>query len=96
MHIEPWSGIEALIITIASSTLSVLLDKIKWKKTDLVRVLFKYIAWWLCWYIAFVNWLDVWIMAMATLLWWDIVMYILSKEFIDIVKWIINWYVDKL
>lgn len=84
MHTE---RIEMILVTLAGSTLSILMDKIRNRKVTRIDVLFKYIAWSLCGYIAYGMWAEPWIIAVVSIASADIVKYITSKEWIDFLKW---------
>lgn len=87
--------IESTWVIFAGSTLSIIVDYLRNKKTTLIQVFFRYLAWSLTWYLTYRYGMDVWAVAVASILWADIIKYLVSEEIVesikDIVKNIIIW-----
>ena len=80
------SNIETVLVSVAWPTLSILIDKMKNKKVWRVEIAFKYIAWILCSYLAYSMGADMWVIAIISIASSDLVKYIASHEWWEMIK----------
>ena len=82
--------IESTWVIFTGSTLSIIVDYLRNKRTTLIQVFFRYLAGSLTWYLTYRYGMDIWAVAVASILWADIIKYIVSEEMIELVKDIIR------
>lgn len=83
------------MVSIAWPTLSILIDKMKNKKVWRIEISFKYIAWILCSYLAYSMWADLWIIAVISISSSDLVKYLASHEWGEMIREFILKFIKK-